>query len=773
MLRKLLSLLLMIVALLFVVQLGIYAYRWWFPPPLDLSAIRQSSSLGINTNEVGAIDASLPFVDLFRAAAPLRENVLHLPAQDKVVYDANGWPSQLNGTQVGTTFLNEIPVGALPEGEYTVLYDGEGELAYRYDAKLVQHQAGRDTIRLSVGNNGRLDASLLIVQSNPSNYLRNIRILPSGGICQNNPLQRVSHESECGRSKYLPFVDNYASIVFNPDYLNFMKDFRAFRFMPMSGITRNPIQHWTQRPRMEQATWGGGYGSRGAPLEIMVALANRLHKDAWFNLPHAADDDYVRQFATYVRDNLDPDLTIYLEYSNEVWNPTFTHAEYTQQQGIALGLSRDAVEAGQRFYSRRAREVFGMWEQVFGGRKRLVRVLGGWDTHPDFARVVLSYDHTYQQVDAVAIAPYIAGKIQDLRQAQTVDDVFAQLNDPQASRGLADVLQHVQEHAHLAQQFGVDLLAYEAGQGLVDWDTRKLDQHPNPLFIQANRDPRMGELYRAFLDGWQQAGGELAMLFSAPRPCQWFGCWGLKEHIRQVDQDAPKFIAVSQFLAEREAWWKDTTPLKPANVLLPELKRDPHQPVNALRPVQDAHNPFVMENPIAFNQVLEGKTWDKKDFYGRWQAHWDANNLYLTVRVYDDHPVQDSPDPTDDDAVELFIDTDNQRGTQMDSKTEYHLIFRPPNSVQMGKSSAPLSTAALNSIQTQMRNEKDGYTLEAQIPWQLFGLKPKIRDIIGMEVEINDDDDGNVRDERFGWMASENQAASNPSLWASVLFSGR
>ena len=125
MLRKLLSLLLMIAALLFVVQLGIYAYRWWFPPLPDLPAIRQSSSLGMNTNEVGAIDASLPFVDLFRAAAPFRENVLHLPAQDKVVYDTNGWVSQLNGAQVGTTFLNEIPAGALPDGEYTVLYDGE------------------------------------------------------------------------------------------------------------------------------------------------------------------------------------------------------------------------------------------------------------------------------------------------------------------------------------------------------------------------------------------------------------------------------------------------------------------------------------------------------------------------------------------------------------------------------------------------------------------------------------------------------------------------
>lgn len=773
MFRKLLSILVMLAALLFLIQIGLYLYRQWYPAALTLPTIHQASSVGMNTNEVGAIDASLPFVDLFRAAAPFRENVLHLAAQDKVVYDANGWPSQLNGTQVGTTFLNEIPAGALPDGDYTVLYDGEGELAYRYDAVLLQHQAGRDTIRLNAGNNGRMDASLLIVQSNPANYLRNIRILPSGGICRNNPLQRVNNAAECGRGQYLPFVDYYAMIVFNPDYLNFMKDFRAMRFMPMSGITRNPLQHWTQRPRMAQATWGGGYGSRGAPLEIMVALANRLHKDAWFNIPHAADDDYVRQFATYVRDNLDPDLKIYLEYSNEVWNPTFTHAEYTQQQGIALGLSRDAVEAGQRFYSRRAREVFRAWEAIFGGRERLVRVIGGWDTHPDFAQTVLAYENTYRDVDALAIAPYFSGKIQDLRQAHSVDEVFQQLTDPHVNRSLPDVLQKVRAHVELARQFGVDLIAYEAGQGLVDWESRKSDQPPNPLFFAANRDPRMGQLYRAFLDGWEQAGGKLLMLFSAPRPCQWYGCWGLKEHIRQADADAPKFMAVSQFLAEREAWWQDEIPPKPANVVLPAAKRDPHQPVNALRPVQDADNPFVMENPIAFNQVLEGKTWNKKDFYGRWQAHWDVNNLYLTVRIYDDHPMHDSPDPTDDDAVELFIDSNNQRAAQMDGVSDFHLIFTPLHGVQVGKTSAPLSVTALRSMQTTMRRETDGYTLEARLPWQVFGFQPQIRHVIGMEVEIDDDDDGGKRDKRLGWVANDNRAATDPSLWASVLFSGR
>ncbi len=49
--------------------------------------------------------------------------------------------------------------------------------------------------------------------------------------------------------------------------------------------------------------------------------------------------------------------------------------------------------------------------------------------------------------------------------------------------------------AKLAKDFGVSLVAYEGGQGLVDWATRDYMQHPNPLFFGANRDPRMAGLY--------------------------------------------------------------------------------------------------------------------------------------------------------------------------------------------------------------------------------------------------------------------------------------
>lgn len=784
MLRKLLTILLMLALLLFLLQVGWYVYRHYLQPILpggagkvELPVITQPSPVGINSNEIHYEDASIPFVDLFRVASPFAENVLGLKAEG-VVYDANGWPSSIASGEVGTKFLGSLPPEVVPGGEYTVLYEGEGKLRYGHDVKVVYQSPGRDVIRFDAGADGALDASLVITQTTAGNYLRNIRILPPGGICRNNPLKWVADATTCGLldGEFLAFAEHYASIVFNPDYLDFMKDFKAIRFMAMSGITRNPVEHWQDRPRMEEANWGGTYGARGVPLEIMVELANRLHKDAWFNLPHAADDEYLREFAIYVRDHLNPELQVYVEYTNEAWNTTFTHNEYTQKKGIELGLSINAVEAGFQFYTLRTRQMFDIWEQVFGGRERLVRVLGGWDTRPDITRKLLTYNDMYQHVDAVAIAPYFGGNIKGYREAQSVDDIFRLTTEADSYRSLPEVLTMVQQHVALTQQYQLDLLAYEGGQGLVDWATRKPDQHPNPLFFAANRDPRMGQLYTDFLNGWEQSGGKLMMLFSAPRTCQWYGCWGLKEHIRQPREQAYKYAAVLSFIAERNssAWLPPAATQPQVMAQSAQQKpRKPDEPVIVWRPATDPEQFFFLENPRTLDVLLESRDWVKKDTFGKWQGKWDADYLYLSVRVYDETLVHDSPDPVDDDSIEFFLDADNSRAVQVDGKNDFHLLFDCSRGVTLGKGSAPMTDTQLASIVTDMRATRDGYVLEAWIPWQVFSMKPDVRHRVSAEIQINDDDDGGSRDKKIGWMASNQQAANEPAQWGVILFSGR
>jgi len=85
----------------------------------------QNSPLGMNTDEALEVDASLPFVDLFRLSLPFDEARPWF-TRGNVVFDKNGWPKNLNGDNAGTRFLCRIPMQILPQGECTVLYEDEG-----------------------------------------------------------------------------------------------------------------------------------------------------------------------------------------------------------------------------------------------------------------------------------------------------------------------------------------------------------------------------------------------------------------------------------------------------------------------------------------------------------------------------------------------------------------------------------------------------------------------------------------------------------------------
>jgi hypothetical protein len=737
--------------------------------------------IGVNVNELHYEDASFPFVDLFRQSAPFKDNVLELPEADKVEYDAEGWPLRLHGAKIATKFIGKMPAAALVEGDYVVLYDGTGQLSYGHGVELVSQTPNRDVIRLKAGEDGDINASLVIERMADTDPIKHIRILPPGGICQDNPYQRVFTQTDCASgAAYLPFEQYYTSIRFTPEYLNYLKDFSTIRFMAMSGITRNPESHWSERPHLQEATWGGGYGARGAPLEIQVDLANRMQTDAWFNLPHAADDEYIRNFASYVRDQLHPQARIYVEYTNEVWNTSFSHSEYTQKKGIEAGFNINSVEAGYQYYIKRAGEVFAIWEQVFGGRERLIRVIGSWDTRPDISKKFLGEYGGAQIADVMAIAPYFGGNTKGYRESTTVDQIFDLTTAKDSFRSLPQILDHVREQAEIAHHYGLKLIAYEGGQGLVDWATREPTQHPNPLFFAANRDPRMGELYTQLLEGWKAAGGELFMAFSSPRTCQWFGCWGLKEHIRQPRETAYKYNAVLNFIDAHRDWVLEagSTQLAAVKQIAPSedlpAEKKPHKPGDPLivfRPAKDPERYFFLENPRTIDTLIAGEDWAKRDLFGKWEGKWDENYLYLAVRVYDESIKTDSDNPEDDDSVEFYIDADNSRKASYDGINDYRMIFAWGRKQVIIDPKSPQTISP--DLSYEFKTTADGYVLEAKIPWKMLGVQIGIKSRLGIEVQVNDDDDGGGRDKKISWLAREDKAMNDPRLLGVVLISGR
>ncbi|QTR54975.1 hypothetical protein [Thiothrix unzii] len=579
-------------------------------------------SLGINTEapqaEQDSIIQSVPFADLFRIARPFKTL-----SCASVTYDANGWPTSAPTADCGirTTLLSgailanptvaaenigrTIPASrfseVIPEGRYTVLYDGEGTIVYGNYAQLVSRSPGRDLIDIKfTGVAVRLERmDLSITVNNVNNPIKNIRIVMPGGVCEGNPFVRVANADGCPAGKYQAFADtlvNRNTIVFNPDYLNFMKDFRVVRMMNlMEASPRNPCTGsgdayntcllqdftWAQRAKLTDATWGGSasannpllqrYG-RGAPLEVQVALANQLKAHPWFNIPHNATDEYVTEFANYVHANLNAGLKAHIEYTNEAWNYIFWGSLYARKKGMDLGLgsafTNQEYWAGALYYAKRATEIFKLWETAFNDNSRLVRILGTVQTDIFLTRNMLNYLDTKDHVDAVATNAYFYACLdrtstscsntttipKTLNEVTTVDEVFAAIDNANDPNGLPKLQINLAAQATEVARFGKALYAYEGGQHLtVDGNTDDIRRN---VFEAANRDPRMGERYTTLLNGWKTAGGQQFMLYTQPQSFHKWGLFAMKETLLQPRYSTPKYDAAMKFQeTQGKCWW--------------------------------------------------------------------------------------------------------------------------------------------------------------------------------------------------------------------------
>ncbi|HIP81170.1 MAG TPA: hypothetical protein EYH16_02010 [Leucothrix mucor] len=694
--------------------------------------------LGINTADIREDTSSIQFLNLFKSAIPFAETVPWGSGKE-VEYDENGWPTNLNGGKAGTKFLNRLPEGTIEDGYYTVLYDGEGEIFYGNDARMIVHRPGKDVIEIKAGKDHTLNASLFIRKTTPDNHIRNIRILPDGGICKGLPHIRVKVAEDCGKTEFLSFVDHHDTILFNPDYLNFMKDFQVIRFMNMSGMTRNPVEHWNERNKPDKATWGGRAGlySRGAPVEIMVALANQVKANAWFSMPYKASDDYIQQFADYVKANLDPNLKAYIEYSNEVWNPIFIHHDYAIEKGLAAKLDEKKSPAGYKWYSRRSVEVFKIWEKAFGGDDQLVRVMGSWTSNQNMSSQVLAFEDAYKHTDAIAVGPYVSAHPKELRKAKNVDDVFSLMMDKNSKWGMTTILSYIQKQEKVATSFGVDLIAYEGGQHLVDWDTRTVDQHPNPLLYAANRDPRMGVLYDELMREWRRAGGKLFVAFSAPRIYSWYGSWGIKEHIRQPRSEAPKYDSLLRYL-EDSLHPENITKASAASSLTGE-KQD------SFIPVSYAKSPHKIWNMSKHQKISSNaNNTSHSDISAKWQANWDAKHLYFSFAITDN-------DIQKGDEIVLTLD---QKISTQEDKTD--TTTEPTENVKT------FTFTPFDSLGTQTHHTKTstGYLLNVAVPWSaIHSGKQSVKtgDTLGINIKVTDVDE-DEKGSQILYLSNKNKA---------------
>ncbi|HGG59592.1 MAG TPA: hypothetical protein ENK26_06685 [Gammaproteobacteria bacterium] len=504
------------------------------PPPVE----PHSMLIGTNVNALRDWGTSFPFIDVFHSSRPLDTE-----GGGGVLLDRRGWIRRLDRGRVAVSpVLFDIQPGRLPAGDYTVLYDGDGKLEFGC-ARL--KRLDRSARRAVIAIDGKSDCGLYlkILSSAEDNPVRDIRVIMPGGICAKDPFTRVESASACPKGAYRAFADHDREWVFNPDYLRYLRHFSVARFMDaMETNSRDHVQrHWSDRPTPSDATWQ----NRGWPVEIMVALANRAEVDPWFTLPHAADDDYIRRFARYVKDHLDPARKVYIEYSNEVWNGIFPQSEYALKMGKKLGLDRNEYYAAWKFYSRRSVEIFTLWDDVFGAdqRNRLVHVMATQASNPGMTRMLLDYRQAWKKTDALAVAAYFGGEagVGDVRQVENMSQArFIRYLEKTA---LPRIFDEYRMNAKIAAKYHLPLVAYEGGQHLVGVGPAVDNPGLKEKFIAANRSPEMERLYLTMYRGWKAAGGQLFMHYADPAQYSKWGSWGVKEYLAQPDEQAPKYRA--------------------------------------------------------------------------------------------------------------------------------------------------------------------------------------------------------------------------------------
>ena len=486
--------------------------------PIDLPR------LGTNLDAVVDWGTMLPFNDLFKTSRPwISGNSATFRFDDgrPLDLDADGWVRSLLPDQVArTVMLVEDVTMRVGSGRYVVTYSGDGELDYMNNGlEIVSRQQGRDVVSVPQSTSGGI--FLNIFATNPANPIRDIRVLPETVASQPEPA------------------------LFASAFLSRLGQYRVLRFMDWGRTNETELVRWADRPEPGDARWSD---LEGVPLEVMIDLANATCSEAWFNIPHLADDEYVANAAALIHERLAPDLRVWVEYSNETWNGIFPQAGYVDEQGLAAGLSDDPFIAGRRFHSRRSVEIFRIFSEAFAGERPLQRVMGGFVTIPFANEEALAFEDAHLETDVLAIAPYFGHEWGTERVNETRGMTVAQLLAKLRTESMPSALALSAENRALCDEFGVGLVAYEGGHHLNAPQLGEGDP-VHAKFFAAVRHPQMGEIYADYLAGWREIArsskGGTFVNFTLCGAFSRFGCWSVLEFITQPA--TPRELALSAF----------------------------------------------------------------------------------------------------------------------------------------------------------------------------------------------------------------------------------
>ncbi|MBY6159198.1 calcium-binding protein [Pseudooceanicola nitratireducens] len=501
---------------------GLMPANYWSPGMQYIDLTNSSEWLAVVNNKWGALDEGDLFGDGYIDADG---DILNIPDDGKI---GMHWKS-IDGR----------------EGTYVLLYEGEGNFSFTGDVNVISREPGKITFENISGG----DMQFWIHTTDPNgtgDYLSNVSIV---------------------REEHVEL--HQAGATFNPEWLSIIEDARQVRFMD-----------WMETNNSKVVTWDD---YAGVSVEDMVTLANEIGSDPWFNMPHKADADFIRQFATYVRDNLDPELQVRVEYSNETWNYSFGQTQWLLSQAKAeWGEDGNVYHKTLNYHVKKAVEVALIWEEVFGDEAdaRLINVIGSqsgsWGANQLLkAPIWLEYEpESYVDpatvFEELAVTTYFGSAT--VRKANLRQELLDQINDPDVdaaewfaekmmdpnyAESVPAKLAQLAETAEVIEGYGLEMVAYEGGQhvhhswsvnGMTEEDISALTQFMTDFV----RSEAMAELYQALWDGWAEISENPFMQFGDVTKATPRGSWGI---YTSLDDTSARAELLEELSETTDPWW--------------------------------------------------------------------------------------------------------------------------------------------------------------------------------------------------------------------------
>ena len=502
--------------------------------------------LQFGTNLGGVVDfgTELPFVDLMHNARQWYTKDNGNPADPfdsghalDLSYRADGYPTHVPQEIPNSDYEQRVvTIWAItdgwPVGEYTVLWDGTGELSFfgGYDNL---EQTGTNRLTFDFLNPVDNVLEMTLVTSDINDPIHNIRVLMPGT------------------------ESTYESNPFYSLWLEKLSIFPTVRFMdwgstnswgqPDTWTWDDPsLFTWEDRAQMDHYTWAT---NKGIPYEMMIRLLNDYDLDGWVCVPHRADDEYIENMATLFRDNLEEELHLTVEYSNEIWNWIFGQTHWLNKYGCEL-QNMEWPEGVVPY----VQNCLDIWSNVFAtDLDRITRVAGVHTAWQDVSNRMVR-NLTDGSFDAITPTYYFGisdeghSVLNGLGTNATTSDVAFY-----ARQGMEETKEFLEtQKSELADPLGVSMVFYEGGQHITGEPFGE-----EPTYAQAildiQRDTAMYNMYNEWFDFLRtlQEGDEPIQLMNFSFVSQLsarYGSWGILE---TMDQDtiavpAPKYSAILQ-----------------------------------------------------------------------------------------------------------------------------------------------------------------------------------------------------------------------------------